>query len=541
MKKVLLLFIMLSSVLVLCADVRLQKHGSATQLIVNGKPMLILGGELSNSAVTSVADIDSVLPHMYALGLNTVFVPVYWDLMEPEEGEFDFSLVDESIKVAREHHLKLILLWFGVWKNSMSCCAPLWFKRNIKRFPRALTVTGKPMEIASAFSNHVMEADKRAFCQLLKHIARIDERESTVIMIQVENEIGMLESVRDHSSLAEKAFQQGKWRKITGDIGIASSIEQDERFQAFYYAQYIEQLVRSGKKILNIPMFVNAAMNSRGRKPGEYPSAGPLAHLIPIWKKAAPDIDVYAPDIYDVGFKNWVNLYKRNDNPFFTPETRLGPYSGVRALYAFGEVDALGYSVFALDQASEEATSPIKQSYALLHQLSPLLLREQGEKLSHGLLFNQKDQKRVINDKDVVITASHYYTLPWDSRATDGSVWPESGGLIIKLGQYDYLIAGNGIVVTFQTLSEKKQEEEVKLGEDGFLDAGRSVKGLSSLHLKTFYGKRLGIGFVDQVGLDQQGTIKFIRRDSGDQDHQGRHARISCDEFKILHVKLYKY
>lgn len=540
MKKALFLSFLLLCTLNLRAEVRLQRQGSAMQLVVNGQPMLVLGGELSNSAATSITDIDSVLPRMRHLGCNTVFVPIYWDLMEPKEGHFDFSLVDENIKIARANQLKLIFLWFGAWKNSMSCYAPLWFKKDTRRFPRSRTVNGKPLEIASAFSEQVRMADQEAFCQLMKHIADRDRNESTVIMIQLENEIGMLESARDHSSLAEKTFHTDAWRKTTGDEGQPPSIAQDERFQSLYHAQYVEQLAKAGKKILNLPMYVNAALNSRGRKPGEYPSAGPLAHLLSIWKKVAPDIDIFAPDIYDEGFENWVKSYKRPDNPFFTPETRLGEYSGVRALYVFGETDAIGFSVFAPDQAPEMLTRNLSKSYALLQQLSPLLLKTQGKGLSWGVLLSQKNPECILNDGENLLTVKHYYTLPWDTRATDGSPWPEGGGLILKLGPDEYLIAGSGMVVTFQTDSEKEQENAILRGEDGFVKRGQGEQD-SHRQQKRFYGKRLGIGYVDQVQITPQGHLQYIRRNNGDQDHQGRHARISCDDYQILHVKLYSY
>ena len=77
---------------------------------------LILGGELSNSAATSVEDIDEVMPRMKALGLNTVLVPAYWELMEPTEGKFDFTLIDSTIQQARNLQLKVVFLWFGAWK-----------------------------------------------------------------------------------------------------------------------------------------------------------------------------------------------------------------------------------------------------------------------------------------------------------------------------------------------------------------------------------------------------------------------------------------
>ena len=184
-------------------------------------------------------------------------------------------------------------------------------------------------------------------------------------MMQVENEIGMLESARDHSPLAEKAYRQpvpasllkalklkkkGTWAEVFGTDRYA-----DEKFQAYYYAKYVEQLASAGKAIYNIPMYVNAAMNSRGRKPGEYPSAGPLAHLIDIWKCGAPSIDIFAPDIYDTGYKGWVEKYKRADNPFFTPEVKCDANSGVKAYYTFGETEAL------------TAFSPLKLSSSPTH------------------------------------------------------------------------------------------------------------------------------------------------------------------------------
>jgi len=133
------------------------------------KDFHILGGELSNSAVTSVSDIDEVLPRMKALGLNTVLVPIYWEFLEPVEGQMDFTLVDRTIDVARQQGLKIVPLWFGAWKNSMSCYTPEWFKRDVKRFPRAMTKEGKPLEIASCFSDNVLQADLKAFSALMQH------------------------------------------------------------------------------------------------------------------------------------------------------------------------------------------------------------------------------------------------------------------------------------------------------------------------------------------------------------------------------------
>src|SRR5262249_36166913 len=73
---------------------------------------------------------------MAALNLNTLLAPVSWELIEPQEGTFDFTLVDGLLRASRSHGLRLILLWFGSWKNGMSSYAPLWVKRDTTRFPR---------------------------------------------------------------------------------------------------------------------------------------------------------------------------------------------------------------------------------------------------------------------------------------------------------------------------------------------------------------------------------------------------------------------
>ena len=542
--------------------------------------MLILGGELSNSAATCFDDIDRVMPEMKRIGLNTVLVPAQWDLVEPREGEYDFSLIGRAIDKARENKLKVVFLWFGAWKNSMSCYAPMWFKEDLKRFPRAITATGKPMEIASAFSKNVLEADRRAFSKLMEYIKEKDKEQSTVIMVQVENEIGMLESARDYSpeatrlynsevpeellsyleshaktlhpytlkkltdsetlsresqkTLSEKLKRGGTWSALFGD-----DIYTEEMFMAYHYAKYVEQLAQSAQGIHDIPLYVNAALNSRGRKPGEYPSAGPLAHLTDMWRCAAPSISMLSPDIYDTGFKGWASQYDLPGNPLFIPESRCCENSGVRAMYTFGEHRAVGFCPFAIDQASPADRASVSGSYAIINQLSSLLLDSEATEKTWGLLFDKTDRERTITDGNLVMTCNHFFTLPWDARAK-ADTWPEGGGIIIKLAKNDYIVAGNGIVVTFQTATEKAQEERKILGEDGFATTGKDDAAAKE-NAGKFTGKRIGIGTVDEVSIGTDGQMKYLRRLNGDQTHQGRHVRISCGDNQILHVRLYEY
>ena len=524
---------------------------------------LILGGELSNSAATSVEDIDEVMPRMKTLGLNTVLVPAYWELMEPTEGKFDFTLIDSTIQQARNLQLKVVFLWFGAWKNSMSCYAPLWFKQDTKRFPRARTQQGKPLEIASCFSENVFQADNKAFEALVKHICETGS--DVVTMIQVENEIGMLEDARDHSPLAEEVYQKGvpqelisylkknqktlhpwlkarinsslftlhsslSWKEVFGD-----DIYTDEIFMAYYYAKYVGRLCETARKYTQMPLYVNAAMNSRGRQPGQYPSAGPLAHLIDLWHYGAPQLLCLAPDIYDTGFKGWADQYALPNNRLFIPESRCCENSGARAMYAFGEHQALGFSPFAIDQASPKETESVTKAYYLLRQLLHI-----NSKKSWGLLFDQEDKERIIENDGMVITCRHYFTLPWDPRATDGSTWPEGGAILQKLANNEYLLAGTGIVVTFASAYENAHAQQQVLGEDGFVAAGTQDSSIKS-QVSSFKGARKGIASVDEVSIDEEGRMHYQRRLNGDQDHQGRHVRIACGEWKILHVRLYDY
>ena len=415
---------------------RLDRCGNSTaRIVANGKPMLMIGGELGNSSASTPDDVKRTFSHLHQMGLNTVLVPLSWELIEPQEGAFDMSSLDTILNEARLNELKVVLLWFGAWKNSMSCYAPEWFKRDLKRFPRAHTPEGKPVEEASSLSKNVLEADKRAFCRIMQHLRDHDAQEQTVIMVQVENEIGMIEVPRDYSADATRMYQSAvpqqltdylkkyqkslhpylkeklqpkaqagaNWPQLFGD-----DIYTEEIFQTWTYATYVEQIAKAGRDIYNLPMYVNVALNSRDRKPGQYPSGGPLAHLIDLWHCGAPSIDVLGVDIYDKGIKSWLSKYHLPNkskyhlpnNPLFVPEIRLDDKDAMYALYAFGHHGAMGFCPFSIedyplttatnandwkqmdlsqdDQLNAFSTvgssrSPLVASYRLLRQAEPLI------------------------------------------------------------------------------------------------------------------------------------------------------------------------
>lgn len=562
MKRILATIIAAAAILAASAESRLEGKGPAARLSVDGKPFVILGGELGNSSATCDADIEAIFPKLKRMNLNTVLVPAYWELTEPAEGQFDFALTDKVIDEARRNGLKVVFLWFGAWKNSMSCYAPEWFKADTKRFPRARTASGKPLEIASAFSAAVLDADRNAFGTWLRHVADYD-KDGTVIMVQIENEIGMLEDASDHSDMALAEYakgvpaalmkhlaankknlhpalakkwkqhgerKKGSWAEVFGDDRYT-----DEYFMAWNYASYVEQLAREARSICGLPLYVNAALNSRGRRPGEYPSAGPLAHLKDIWHAAAPSVDMLSPDIYDSGFEDWVAQYALPDNPLFIPEVKRGDENGAQAYYVLGHHDAIGISPFSIENGNDSPGAPMAAAYATLAELTPLLARYQGSDAMDGVLLSAEKPETVITDGKTRITLSHYFTLPWDPRAKNGSPWPQTGAVLIRIAPGEYILAGTGVVAKFEDVSEGPAA--TNLGEDGFLNAGAErTEGAAQRS-----AARVGLAKVEEVAVAPDGSLSRVRTFNGDETHQGRHVRISVDDNKILHIKTYNY
>lgn len=548
------------------ADVYLDRTSSSPRLMVNGSPMLIIGGELGNSSATCSEDIKRNFSKLRKMNLNTVLVPAYWNLMEPEEGKYNFALIDTVIKEAEKNDLKVIFLWFGAWKNSMSCYAPDWFKKDYVKYPRARTKSGKPLEIASAFSDNVFRADSTAFSNWLDYVVNRDTN-STVLAIQIENEIGMLEDARDHSTEANIQFEKGVderlalyinthknnlhpyLRRMVGDSELTPGINwydafgpgiyTDELFMAWNYASYVQRLAQSARLKSRRPLYVNAAMDSRGRRPGQYPSAGPLAKLIDIWRAAAPDIDFISPDLYDKGFIDWLRQYDMQDNTLFIPEIKESATANApQAFYAICEHNAIGLSPFSIENGSVDANSTSVKGRGLLMEMMPLIIKNQGTGAMNGLYFDSDSVQRVIIRDSLRITARHYFTLPWDSRANDGSIWPETGGTIIRLEPMKYLVAGCGIVVEFEDLSTSA-DNALNLGEDGFTQTGTGDK--EAKKERNWEGRRIGLADVKEVSIDSESQLKVLRSLGGDETHQGRHVRISPDDYKILLVTLYEY
>ncbi len=513
----------------------LKKDGHKVQLIVDDKPFLVLGGELSNSASGSVANMlngehpiprkkykmlngslgndsslnleykGSIWQQMVDLNVNTVLAAVSWEMIEPEEGKFDFSIVDAMIKGAREKNIRLIPLWFGSWKNGMSSYAPLWVKQDYKRFPRTKIKDKGSIEVLSTFSEEALKADAKAFTALMEHIKEIDSAHRTVIMVQVENEVGILGDSRDRSKVAENAFKNevpqklmsyliknkgklmseldalwastgyktsGSWTEVFG-----SSVWTDLVFMSWQYARYMNYVTKQGKAVYNLPMFVNAWLEYPNRpNPGGFPTGGPLPRVMDVWKAAAPDIDFISPDIYGSNFIEWCDRYTSQNNPLFIPETWWNKPEYVNyMMYAIGSYNTLGVAPFGIDRLEPGEDQPLRDMYRAVAYLSPKILDYQGDKNKiRGFLIDRTTPSVEFEMDNYYVKASLY------ERRGEFKV-DNAYGLVLKTGKDEFMITGSCAVVSFRPKNLKEKAGIGPVNEyiyiDGKWQKGRALGG----------------------------------------------------------------
>jgi hypothetical protein len=511
----------------------LAKRGTATQLIVDGNPLLMLAGELRNSSTSSMEHMRSIWPLLVKANLNTVLAPVTWELVEPEEGRFDFSHVDGLLDGARRHHLRLVLLWFASWKNAVSNYPPLWVKTDWDRFPHAQDKRGKALEVLTTFSDANREADARAFAALMRHLREVDGAAHTVVMMQVENEVGLYGGdARDYCPAAVSAFAgplpkplmawlvkhknhlgvelrkrweaagfktAGTWTEVFG-----AGSETDEIFMAWSYASYIGRVAAAGKAEYPLPMFVNAWLSGKNAQPGrDYPSGGPLSRLMDIWQAGGPQIDILAPDIYG-GFEEWCTSYTRAGNPLFVPETNHTPRGAVNMFSAFGNYDAMGYSPFAVEKFVDPASphfAALDQSYAMLAQLAPLILQHQGRGVMAGAVLDKAHPTKKI--------ALGGYTLELDIARYWAYRPPEFPTVIaVAVGTDEFVVAGSGVTVSFTPNTPGPPRASFARVDEG--------------------------QFVDGRWIPR-------RRLNGDEIDNGQHLRLDGDRYMIQWATLYRH
>jgi hypothetical protein len=500
--------------------------------------------------------------------LNTVLTGMSWAQFEPEEGKYDYALVDDLLAGARQQNLKVIFVWFGSWKNGMSSFAPAWVKQDQKRFPRAQLGSGRSIEVLSTLSPDNLKADSTAYRAFMHHLREVDSDKHTVVMIQVENEVGILGDSRDRSASANEAFARpvprqlvdylqahkatlrpelrkvwdtngdktsGTWDEVFG-TGMA-----DEIFMAWNYARYMNQVTKTGKAEYPVPVFTNTwIVQPEDRGPGDYPSGCPEPHVLDIWRAGGPDIDINAPDIYLPNFAEWVTRFHQNGNPLFVPESR-GDAAGVaNAFYAIGQQDSIGYSPFGIDDLTRLVPPPavlapgspapgpvdvqglpLAKGYDVLAQLTPLILQHQGTGSIGAVVLNPGDLSQTISVGEYTLTVSKVQTRRSTAVAATIAEAAPTYAMIIATGPDQYVVAASNAEVTFSPNTP-----------------GPPVAGLAQVQAGRFAD---GVWVPGRWLNGDDVLLNYKIAEAAATNQSGSGLRFPADGPTIQSVKLYRY
>lgn len=492
----------------------IRKHNGIETLFVNNEPFIILGGEIHNSSASNLQFMeDNVWPNLAELHMNTVLVPIYWEQLEKVEGVFDYTVLDGIIQQARKYQKRLVLLWFGLWKNSESTYVPGWIKKDSDTYFRAKKISGELLNTISPLSQAAVQKDATALAHVLGHIREVDQIENTVIAVQVENEIGLLGTDRDYSDLAEKEFAQNVPAEIEKAFSVHGAwkdcfgYEAGEYFMAFHFAKAVESITQTAQKEYALPCYANAWLKQYPWFSGSYPSGGPVASMHKIWKLMAPSLFCLAPDIYVPYVPQVMAEYHQDGNPLFIPEVRKDAVTASYALYAFGAYNAIGYSPFAIEELAMDPKDIQKPPLAVMIALNidPTAFDIEGSKecLSsvYSLMENIKPMyfkyrntshlkcylKQTETDFGAVLNFEKYdFQIAY---APKQPCKPLAAGMVYEVGENSFIIMG--MMSTINVLPKPGENKKVGILtlEDGnFVDgewkAGRQLNGDERMSLQ---------------------------------------------------------
>ena len=442
----------------------LELRDGRVRLVVDGAPFLVRGAEVHNSAASTPAASRASFAAVAATGADTVLAPITWEALEPAEGGYDLAVVDQLVDAARDAGLRLVVLWFGAYKNGASSYAPAWVKTDPVRFPRCRDADGKPMATLSPFGDATRDADARAFAALVQRIEEVDGADRTVIMVQVQNEPGLLGSSRDHDSHAERLFAARPPAEVLAACGVrgepadwqaafGAGLDADEHFMAWGFARYIDAVARAGRARTALPFFTNAWLDSEidlpgfslagGQQPGTYPSGGPVARMLPLWRAVAPHLDLVVPDVYFGDFDAICAAYADASGGLFIPEMRRDAQGVGDAFVAIGSHGAIGVSPFGVDSITEAEAADLRDGYELLGALGADLPGAESRGF-HVPPDAPADAHAVLDFGDVRIHAARLTAF--------GEVEPpEQGafGVVVRLAPDRFLAVGRGFGLTF--------------------------------------------------------------------------------------------
>ena len=459
----------------------LATKGGRHALIVDGEPFTILGGQVNNSSnyPKALQSAWAILDRVHA---NTIEVPIAWQQVEPVEGRFDLAFLQTLLEQARAHDKRVVLLWFGTWKNTSLAYTPDWVKLDNRRFPRMKTRDGKDHEVLSAHGEATLAADTRAFVKVMEYL-RDHDLQNTVILVQPQNETGSYRNPRDYGATANALFAKpipAALAKAIGRRGTwaqAFSTGADRAFNSWYVASYVDAVAAAGKAAKPLPMYVNAALAgpSNVPDPNGVASGGPQQDVLDIWKAAAPHIDFAAPDIYDRKSANvvqYLDKYARPDNALMVPE--IGNARDFhRFVYAALGHGAIGYSPFGLDDSgyfnhplgakdlSEATLEPLALPYAAVGSIMRDWARIAFERPTWGVAKPDDGLEQSTTMGTWAITASwgewQFGMKSWTGLKAAPPAWasePIGGVAVAQLSANEFLVVGDHVRLEFKAASD---------------------------------------------------------------------------------------
>lgn len=477
---------------------RIERRDGRFLLRVDGKPFFVLAAQLHNSSAWP-SELPRAWPAVEAIAANTVEAPVYWEQVEQVRGRYDMGAVDALIAKARATGKRLILLWFGTWKNGQMHYVPGWMKGDPAHFPRMIDAGGQPVDVLSPHSDANLDADSAAYVALMRHLAVVDGDRHTVIAVQVENEPGAIGSVRDHGPAAEAAFAapvpaaiaarlgkpQGTWRALFG-------ADADEAFGAWATARYIDRVAAAGKAVNPLPVYVNTWLRYKDKKyPGiDYPSGGAVWTMFDLWRAASPSVDFIGTDIYteDAGeYRKVIDQYARPDNPSWVSETGFDARTAPFLFYVLAR-GGIGFSVFGVDEdpatpAGDSAIAAHRANFALIDPIRAVVAQAAFDRRLFAAV-EEPGRARQTLDLGGEWSANIAFGPPaWgDTPAILGNSKDQSGrAMVIRLAADTWLVSGIDVRVELTRVRDGRHGQLLRVEEgtyrDGVWQARRWLNG----------------------------------------------------------------
>jgi hypothetical protein len=491
--------------------------------MVEGKPFLPVGAEFlcqSGYSARDEAEVEEAFKAITTAHGNAGEFPVFWDQVEPEEGKYDFSSVDTLISLARKNGVKIILVWFATWKNGTMDFAPAWVKTNPKRFKREQAINGKDIWVLSSHCKATIDADKKVFTALCKHLKAKDNAEHTVLALQVENEPNITEQDHDYYPDAMAVFnstvpaemvmkmkakgkgevwdewqkagakESGTWPELFGQAAGAIS-------HTWGLATCIDAVAKAGKSVYNLPMIINIA--------------GPAVDLkvLDVWKWFTPNVDMIGPDLYirDQKEYNYVAAkYAREDNPLFVPES----FGSSNMLYAIADYNCIGHFFGYLHMNRVYGdTMVISESIFKINlikcvtALMPLVIKYQGTGKIQAIIQPEKEEVQQLDFEGYtgIVEFGDWRPAYVPRNPPDNN---RGAGLVIQVSRNEFYLAGNNcrLHVNAKPPYDKVQAPKVTA--------------------RWKYG--IGVGYtisIEEGHFDDNGAFVADRRRNGDETYHG--------------------